>query len=112
GTGYSSLGRLRNMPVDAIKIDRSFVDGLGREPEKAAIVSAALAVARALGLGVTAEGIETDEQLAVLVDLGCAYGQGFLFAPPLTPGGAATLLADGRLFEVPRPAGQEREPAA
>ncbi|HEU4672324.1 MAG TPA: EAL domain-containing protein [Candidatus Limnocylindrales bacterium] len=112
GTGYSSLGRLRGMPVDAIKIDRSFVDGLGSEPEKAAIVSAALAVARALGLGVTAEGIETDEQLRVLVELGCAYGQGFRFAPPLTAARTAALLAAGRGFEIPPSAPRRDEPAA
>jgi diguanylate cyclase (GGDEF)-like protein/excisionase family DNA binding protein len=112
GTGYSSLGRLRALPVDAIKIDRSFVDGLGREPEKAAIVSAALAVSRALGLGVTAEGVETAEQLAILVDLGCAHAQGFLFAPPLTAERVAALLASPTRFPVPERRRARRAPAA
>ncbi len=112
GTGYSSLGRLRGLPVDAIKIDRSFVEGLGSEPTKAAIVSAALAIAKALGLAVTAEGIETDEQLAVLVELGCGFGQGFRFAPPLDAPRMGALLSTGRGFETPRDLARRNQPAA
>ena len=78
GTGYSSLGYLQSLPADAIKIDRAFIDGLGVEREKTAIVEAAIAFAHALDLSVTAEGIETDGQLAQLQALGCDLGQGFL----------------------------------
>jgi diguanylate cyclase (GGDEF)-like protein/excisionase family DNA binding protein len=111
GTGYSSLGQLRRLPVDEIKIDRSFVDGLGTEREKVAIVRAAVALARALDLSVTAEGIETDRQLELVCDLGCAFGQGYRFARPLTVDAAAELLASGGRFELPA-AGERGAPAA
>jgi diguanylate cyclase (GGDEF)-like protein len=84
GTGYSSLMHLREFPLDVVKIDQSFVAGLGRAPENAAIVAAVIGLAHALGLRVVAEGVETESQLAMLCDLECDFGQGFLFAPPAT----------------------------
>ena len=83
GTGYASLTVLKRFPVDEIKIDRSFVAGLGHNQEDAAIVRATVGVAKALGLGVTAEGVETAEQLVLLGELGCDLGQGYFFAPAL-----------------------------
>jgi diguanylate cyclase (GGDEF)-like protein len=83
GTGYSALSYLNQLPVDGLKIDRSFVQGLGSEREKTAIVSATIAFAHGLGLAVTAEGIETEDQLKHLIALNCNLGQGFLFARPL-----------------------------
>lgn len=83
GTGYSALSYLNQLPVDGLKIDRSFVQGLGSEREKTAIVSATIAFAHGLGLAVTAEGIETEDQLQRLMALKCNLGQGFLFARPL-----------------------------
>jgi diguanylate cyclase (GGDEF)-like protein/PAS domain S-box-containing protein len=83
GTGYSSLGYLRHLPVDALKIDRSFVRGLETDPGCAAIVDAITALARALTIDVTAEGIETKEQLRQLREAGCAWGQGYLFGAPV-----------------------------
>ena len=83
GTGYSALSYLSQLPVDGLKIDRSFIQGLGVEREKTAIVSATIAFARGLGLAVTAEGIETSEQLRLLIALDCTLGQGFWFARPL-----------------------------
>ena len=80
GTGYSSLGYLRHLPVDGLKMDSVFVRGLGREAGGAAIVEAIVALAYALGMRVTAEGIETAEQLVYLRSIGCDRGQGFLFA--------------------------------
>jgi EAL domain-containing protein (putative c-di-GMP-specific phosphodiesterase class I) len=83
GTGYSSLGYLRRFPVDSVKVDRSFVDGLGTESEDSAIVAAVVSLGHALGLSVVAEGVETELQLAELGALGCDRAQGFWFARPL-----------------------------
>jgi diguanylate cyclase (GGDEF)-like protein/PAS domain S-box-containing protein len=82
GTGWSSLGHLRRFPIDIVKLDRSFVSGLGREPQDASVAAAIISLAHALGLSTVAEGIETGEQLAVLAALGCDLGQGYLFARP------------------------------
>jgi diguanylate cyclase (GGDEF)-like protein/PAS domain S-box-containing protein len=82
GTGYSSLAYLRRFPIDAVKIDRSFVSGLGSRAEDGAIVTAVLGLTRALGLIAIAEGVEQGEQRDELVRLGCAAAQGYLFSPP------------------------------
>jgi EAL domain-containing protein (putative c-di-GMP-specific phosphodiesterase class I) len=82
GTGYSSLAYLSRLPIDTLKIDRSFVSRLGLEPESDAVVRTIVALAHTLNLSVTAEGIERPEQAARLRSLGCQYGQGFLFARP------------------------------
>jgi diguanylate cyclase (GGDEF)-like protein/PAS domain S-box-containing protein len=92
GTGYSSLSYLHRFPIDVLKIDRSFVARLGGERNDAAIVEAVIALARGLNMEVTAEGIETSEQLARLEALGCDRGQGYYFARPLPAAGAAELL--------------------
>jgi EAL domain-containing protein (putative c-di-GMP-specific phosphodiesterase class I) len=84
GTEYSSLAYLRRFPVDVLKIDRSFVDGIGNDEGSAAsLVTAIIAMARALGIATVAEGIETDEQAATLAALGCDAAQGFLYARPI-----------------------------
>ncbi len=82
GTGYSALGYLRQFPVDEVKIDRTFVERLGSDPEDAAIVSAVVSLGHALGVTVTGEGVETAAQLDTLRSLGVDAAQGFLFAPP------------------------------
>lgn len=84
GTGYSALSYLKRFPIDAMKVDRSFVMDLGKDPLALALVTAIVAMANALELRVTAEGAETNEQLAVLKGLGCERVQGFLFARPMT----------------------------
>jgi EAL domain-containing protein (putative c-di-GMP-specific phosphodiesterase class I) len=80
GTGYSSLYHLRNFPVDRIKIDRSFVASMNDEQASSAIVNALLGLGHGLGVRVTAEGVETDQQREALLKLGCDDGQGFLFS--------------------------------
>jgi EAL domain-containing protein (putative c-di-GMP-specific phosphodiesterase class I) len=95
GTGYSSLSRLKGIPVDAIKVDRSFVDGLGAEQDDTAIVSAIVDIADSLGLGTIAEGVETVEQLEALEGLGCQGAQGYLFAKPLCADEFEAMLAEG-----------------
>jgi diguanylate cyclase len=83
GTGYSALAYLKRFPIDQLKIDRSFMEGLERDPQAAALVRAVLALADALGLETVAEGIETPVQHGLLQGLGCRLGQGYLFARPL-----------------------------
>jgi diguanylate cyclase (GGDEF)-like protein len=81
GTGFSSLAALKRLPVEVVKVDRSFVDGLGTDPEDSAIVASVLSLAHAMGLHVIAEGVETPLQASELVSLGCNVAQGFLWSP-------------------------------
>ena len=83
GTGYSSLAYLQRLPIDVLKIDKSFVSGMMVDPDAVAIVRAVLSLAEALGMSTTAEGIETVELATTLATLGCSSGQGFYFAKPL-----------------------------
>lgn len=99
GTGYSSLGHLRRFPVNVLKIDRMFVEGLEPGSGENAIVAAVTAMARALGITTVGEGIETVRQLEALVGLGCDEGQGFLLARPMEP----EALADEFLRRGSRP---------
>ena len=92
GTGYSSLSYLRSFPFDKIKIDRSFVSGLGPDSDAAAIIKAVVGLSQSLGMSTTAEGVETEEQLTALRAQGCNEVQGFLFSPPLPASGARALL--------------------
>jgi diguanylate cyclase (GGDEF)-like protein len=94
GTGYSSLAYLTRYSVDYLKIDRSFIDSLGEETEDAVVVSGIISLAHALGLTVIAEGVERDEQLALLREMQCDQAQGYYFSEPL-PGEAAGELLDG-----------------
>nr|AGU11807.1 EAL domain [uncultured organism] len=83
GTGYSNLAYLQKLPIDVLKIDRSFVSGMLADRDKIAIVRAILGLAQALGMQTTAEGIETVELSQTLAAMGCTYGQGFFYAQPL-----------------------------
>ena len=83
GTGYSSLSSLRHLPVDTLKIDRSFVDGVTAADDDAAIISMIFAMARILKLSVTAEGVETEGQLEFLRRAGCDKIQGYLISRPV-----------------------------
>ena len=102
GTGYSSLSQLRRLPVDVLKIDKSFVDGVATEPEAWALTNAIIQLAASLHKMTVAEGIETGGQLAHLRSLNVELGQGYLFAPPLAPEAITELVcsAPGELFLV------------
>jgi diguanylate cyclase (GGDEF)-like protein len=93
GTGYSNLAYLQKLPIDVLKIDRSFVSGMLADRDKIAIVRAILSLSQALGMRTTAEGIETNELAQTLAGLGCTYGQGYLYAKPLAADAAYSLLA-------------------
>jgi diguanylate cyclase (GGDEF)-like protein len=93
GTGYSNLAYLQKLPIDLLKIDRSFVSGMLADRDKIAIVRAVLSLAQALGMQTTAEGIETNELAQTLAALGCTYGQGFLYARPLVEADALAYLS-------------------
>jgi len=92
GTGHSSLSRLKQLPVDTLKIDRSFVKDIDKSPDDKAIASAIIAMAHNLNLRVVAEGVETEEQLAVLRTLDCDEIQGFYYSEPVTAAQMASLL--------------------
>jgi diguanylate cyclase (GGDEF)-like protein/PAS domain S-box-containing protein len=103
GTGYSSLNYLLRFPIDTLKVDRSFLADLGRGSRNSEIVLAVIGLAQRLGLGVIAEGVENERQRAHLVELGCVFGQGFLFSKPLDAERAGTAVEVG---EVPPPVAQ------
>lgn len=105
GTGYSSLAALRSFPFDRLKIDRSFITDLAGSETEGRIVKAIISLARTLGISVIAEGIETEQQAQVLQEYGCANGQGYLFAHPLSVAEVMDMLAkydDMDLALVPR----------
>jgi len=92
GTGYSSLSYLHQLPLDSLKVDRSFVSRIPKESDGVKIVQTIVWLAQHLDLTTVAEGIETTDQFSYLRDMGCKYGQGFLFAKPLTPHAAEQLM--------------------
>jgi EAL domain-containing protein (putative c-di-GMP-specific phosphodiesterase class I) len=93
GTGYSSLSYLHKLPIEILKVDRSFVVGLGRRDSALPLARSIVALARALHLRVVAEGVETQEQADLLATLGCDELQGFLYSPALDPAAFAAFVA-------------------
>ncbi len=100
GTGYSSLSYLKRFPVDSVKVDRAFVDGLGIDPHDSALVAGIIAMADALGLAVTAEGVETQDQLASLKRLHCQRAQGFYAARPMTEAAMTRFVAESHRWHI------------
>jgi diguanylate cyclase (GGDEF)-like protein/PAS domain S-box-containing protein len=92
GTGYSVLGRLREFPTDGVKIDRAFIQEITSRGQAAPLVEAMIVMGHSLGLEVVAEGVETAEQLALLVEKGCDHAQGYLLSMPLEPADVANML--------------------
>jgi diguanylate cyclase (GGDEF)-like protein/PAS domain S-box-containing protein len=100
GSGYSSLSYLRTLPVDGVKIDKSFVDGIRREPRAHGVVEAVVALARTLNLETVAEGVERSEQAAALHALGCHQAQGFHYAAPMPPEAVLPYLTQHMLTQT------------
>jgi len=111
GTGYSSLAYLKRLPIDILKIDRSFVGELETSRDSAALVAAIMAMGQGLKLDVVAEGVETPAQMQRLADRGCRFMQGFLFSRPVPPDQFAQLLAQGSRSDWCASAGQCPPPA-
>jgi EAL domain-containing protein (putative c-di-GMP-specific phosphodiesterase class I) len=101
GTGYSSLGYLSRLPLDALKVDRSFIDNMAEDPQQMSIVTAIISLAHAIDLKVVAEGVETATQAQLLRLLRCDQIQGYLLARPQPAAETAKLLAAERL-EIPK----------
>jgi EAL domain-containing protein (putative c-di-GMP-specific phosphodiesterase class I) len=97
GTGYSSLQSLHRLPIDFLKIDRSFVAGLGEDERTPELVHTIVQMGRSIGVGVIAEGVATPEQHEMLLDLGCRLGQGYLFSPALPSDELEEFLARGHV---------------
>jgi len=104
GTGFSSLSYLRRLPVDVLKLDKSFVDAITSSREQHAIFTAICQLAQALDLEIVAEGIERLEELDLVTAVGCGFGQGFLLSRPLSYGGAVRWLQE----DVSAPVGTSR----
>jgi EAL domain-containing protein (putative c-di-GMP-specific phosphodiesterase class I) len=111
GTGYSSISNLRRTPLHVLKIDRSFVVGLGQVDTDTAIVESIIHLGHSFGLDVVAEGVETTGQLEHLVRLGCEHGQGFLWSKAVHSLRATELLARRFDMPAPRPDGAAAPPA-
>ena len=104
GTGYCSLSYLRDLPIDVVKMDKSFVDGIADSDQRLALAEGIIQIARTLSLDVIAEGIETEVQRDLLSSMGCHYGQGFLLAMPMPLTEAEELARHGFSSAAPIPA--------
>jgi diguanylate cyclase len=102
GSGYSALHCVKDLPVDDLKIDKSFIDGLGEDAVNDAIVRLIVDFAHTLGLKVTAEGVENERQVASLTAMSCDLAQGLYFSKPLPSAAAGALVATNPLWRVPR----------
>jgi diguanylate cyclase (GGDEF)-like protein/PAS domain S-box-containing protein len=101
GSGSSALAHLTRLPIDIVKLDRSLITRIDRDPQSRALCESVVGIGRALGLDIVADGVETPAQLAALTGFGCAYAQGFAIARPTTSAGIVELLADGAGLSLP-----------
>ncbi|MEB3228504.1 MAG: EAL domain-containing protein, partial [Synechocystis sp.] len=90
GTGYSSLSYLKQLPIDILKIDQSFIQGIPQDPDDVAIARAIVALGKSLELEIVAEGVETADHVAFLKLIGCDYAQGYFYSPPVPPANIAS----------------------
>ena len=102
GSGSSALAHLTRMPIDVVKLDRSLVARVDRDPQSRALCGSVIGIVRALNLDVVAEGVDTPAQLAALASFGCMYAQGFVLARPMPLGDLTAMLADGAGSRWPR----------
>ncbi len=103
GTGYSSLNYIRRFPLDILKIDKSFVDGINDQAQGSALTQSLINLATILKLHSIAEGIERAEQLTRLQEMGCEFGQGYLFSKPVDPAELERLIAQGKPWLLQEP---------
>jgi EAL domain-containing protein (putative c-di-GMP-specific phosphodiesterase class I) len=96
GTGYSSLSYLKKLPIERLKIDKSFIRDIATDPDDRAIISAVTSMARKMGITTVAEGVETEEQLSFLRESDCDEAQGYLFSRPVTAEAFRELVEAGR----------------
>jgi predicted signal transduction protein with EAL and GGDEF domain len=101
GSGSSALAHLTRLPIDIVKLDRSLITRIDRDPQSRALCESVVGIGRALGLDIVADGVETPAQLAALTGFGCTYAQGFAVARPTTSAGILELLADGAGLSLP-----------
>jgi diguanylate cyclase (GGDEF)-like protein/PAS domain S-box-containing protein len=101
GSGSSALAHLTRLPIDIVKLDRSLITRIDRDPQSRALCESVVGIGRALGLDIVAEGVETPAQLAALTGFGCGFAQGFAIARPTTLAGITELLADGAGLTLP-----------
>ena len=111
GTGYSSLAYLQRFPIDILKIDKSFVDGIDAGAEEAALPHAIIRLAQTLHLSAIAEGVDRESQQLRLHELGCVLAQGYLFSPPVPADELAAMLPAGQPARWPRGSSPVLEPA-
>jgi len=100
GTGYSSLAYLQKLPIDVLKIDKTFVHGLGTNQSDMEIIRLIMVLAHAMKLETIAEGVETPAHIEELKKMGCDIGQGYLFSPPLSAAEAEEMIQSSRKFRI------------